>query len=165
MRLIKPALVYFILIFAIGFALAMIRIPFLVPRLGERWAELVELPFMVLASFLVARWLVRRFGLVTVMQCIGTGLPALLMMLSAELAVTLFQGQDPGIRGQVLHRAFDRNIQDLTPMLYDPNVVAGTPNATDQTRSHLLHLDLCHRLRPGHDPHSLAGAATWGALG
>jgi len=70
-----------------------------------------------------------------------------------------------GIRGQVLHRAFDRNIQDLTPMLYDPNVVAGTPNATDQTRSHLLHLDLCHRLRPGHDPHSLPGAATWGALG
>lgn len=92
MRLIKPALIYFTLIFVTGFALAMIRIPFLVPRIGERWAELVELPFMVLASFLVARWLVRRFGLVTVMQCIGTGLPALLMMLSAELAVTLFQG-------------------------------------------------------------------------
>jgi len=96
MRLIKPALVYFILIFATGFALAMIRIPFPVPRFGERWAELIELPFMVLASFLVARWLVQRFGLVTVMQCIGTGLPALLMMVSAELAVTLFQGQDLG---------------------------------------------------------------------
>lgn len=96
MRLIKPALVYFILIFFTGFALAMIRIPFLVPRLGERWAELVELPLMVLASFLVARWLVQRFRLVTVMQCIGTGLPALLMMLSAELAVTLFQGQGLG---------------------------------------------------------------------
>ncbi|MFT6341009.1 MAG: hypothetical protein ACJAUN_001650 [Alcanivorax sp.] len=96
MRLIKSALVYFTLIFATGFALAMIRIPFLVPRFGERWAELVELPFMVLASFLVARWLVRRFGLVTVVQCIGTGLPALLMMLSAELAVMRFQGQSLG---------------------------------------------------------------------
>ncbi|WP_300353770.1 hypothetical protein [uncultured Alcanivorax sp.] len=96
MRLIKPALIYFILIFATGFALAMIRIPFLVPRLGERWAELIELPFMVLASFLVARWLVQRFRLVTVMQCIGTGLPALLMMLSAELAVMWFQGQSLG---------------------------------------------------------------------
>ena len=96
MRLIKPALIYFTLIFATGFALAMIRIPFLVPRLGERWAELVELPFMVLASFLVARWLVQRFRLVTVMQCIGTGLPALLMMLSAELAVMRFQGQSLG---------------------------------------------------------------------
>jgi hypothetical protein len=93
MRLIKPALIYFILIFATGFALAMIRIPFLVPRLGERWAELIELPFMVLASFLVARWLVQRFRLVTVMQCMGTGLPAFLMMLSAELAVMRFQGQ------------------------------------------------------------------------
>ena len=96
MRLIKPALVYFSLIFATGFALAMIRIPFLVPRLGERWAELVELPLMVLASFLVARWLVQRFRLVTLMQCIGTGLPALLMMLSAELAVMWFQGQSLG---------------------------------------------------------------------
>ena len=96
MRLIKPALIYFTLIFATGFALAMIRIPFLVPRLGERWAELVELPFILLASFLVARWLVQRFRLVTVMQCIGTGLPALLMMLSAELAVMWFQGQTLG---------------------------------------------------------------------
>jgi hypothetical protein len=96
MQQIKPALIYFILIFATGFALAMIRIPLLVPRLGERWAELVELPFMVLASFLVARWLVQRFGLVTVVQCIGTGLPALLMMLSAELAVMWFQGQSLG---------------------------------------------------------------------
>jgi|7_EtaG_2_1085326.scaffolds.fasta_scaffold66245_2 hypothetical protein len=96
MQQIKPALIYFILIFATGFALALIRIPFLVPRLGERWAELVELPFMVLASFLVARWLVQRFGLVTVMQCIGTGLPALLMMLSAELAVMRVQGQSLG---------------------------------------------------------------------
>ena len=96
MRPIKPALIYFILIFATGFTLAMIRIPFLVPRIGERWAELVELPFMVLASFLVARWLVQRFRLVTVMQCIGTGLPALLMMLSAELAVMRFQGQGLG---------------------------------------------------------------------
>ena len=96
MRHIKPALIYFILIFVTGFALAMIRIPFLVPRIGERWAELVELPFMVLARFLVARWLVQRSGLVTVVQCIGTGLPALLMMLSAELAVTLFQGQSLG---------------------------------------------------------------------
>ncbi|MDF1725221.1 MAG: hypothetical protein P1U59_11920, partial [Alcanivorax sp.] len=51
---------------------------------------------MVLASFLVARWLVQRFRLVTVMQCIGTGLPALLMMLSAELAVMWFQGQSLG---------------------------------------------------------------------
>ena len=96
MRLIKPALIYITLIFATGFALAMIRIRFLVPRLGERWAELVELPLMVLASFLVARWLVQRFGLVTVVQCIGTGLPALLMMLSAELALMRFQGESLG---------------------------------------------------------------------
>lgn len=93
MRILTAPLIYFSLVFTTGFVLAMIRIPFLVPRLGERWAELIELPFMVLASFLVARWLVRRFGLVSGRACLVTGVVALLLMLCAESALMLLQGQ------------------------------------------------------------------------
>ncbi|MCK0153999.1 hypothetical protein MWU49_09820 [Alcanivorax sp. S6407] len=93
MKTLKAGVSYFFLTFAIGFALALIRIPFLVPRLGERWAELLELPFMVLASVLVARWLVGRFALVSAGQCIGAGVLALIFMLAAEIVMTLAQGR------------------------------------------------------------------------
>ena len=45
-RTIKAGIAYFALVFGAGFVLGMIRVPFLVPRLGERVAELVEMPFM-----------------------------------------------------------------------------------------------------------------------
>jgi hypothetical protein len=59
----KAALVYFILVFGAGFALGLIRVPLLVPRLGERYAELLEMPFMLIAIGLAARFVVRRYRL------------------------------------------------------------------------------------------------------
>ena len=46
MRISKTGLIYLLLVFGTGFALAFIRIPFLVPRFGVRAAELMEIhPF------------------------------------------------------------------------------------------------------------------------
>ena len=53
-RILSTSLLYFGLVFAAGFVLAPVRILFLAPRLGERLAELVELPLMILISWLVA---------------------------------------------------------------------------------------------------------------
>lgn len=92
MRTIKAAIGYCLLVFSLGFVLALIRIPFLVPRLGERWAELLELPFMVLASYWAARWLVVRLGPLSWRQRLGMGSLALAVMLCAELGVTLARG-------------------------------------------------------------------------
>ncbi|MZR62241.1 hypothetical protein [Alcanivorax sp. DP30] len=102
MQTLKAAIVYFALIFAIGFSLAMIRIPLLVPRLGERWAELVELPFMVLASFWAARWLVGYFSPLSLSQRLGMGSMALLLMVGGELGLTVALGQS--IREYILGR-------------------------------------------------------------
>ena len=59
----KPALLYFAFVLGTGFVLGTIRVPFLVPRLGERYAELLEMPFMFVAIVLAARDVVRRFDL------------------------------------------------------------------------------------------------------
>lgn len=45
-RTIKAGMTYFALVLGSGFVLGMMRVPFLVPHLGERVAELIEMPFM-----------------------------------------------------------------------------------------------------------------------
>jgi hypothetical protein len=40
------------LVLGTGFVLGVVRVPFLVPRIGERWAELAEMPSMAGAILL-----------------------------------------------------------------------------------------------------------------
>jgi len=41
-NIIPAGLAYFAFVLGAGFVLGMSRVPFLVPRIGERWAELAE---------------------------------------------------------------------------------------------------------------------------
>jgi len=91
-RTIKAGITYFALVFGAGFVLGIIRVPFLVPRLGERVAELVEMPFMLVAILLAARFIIRRFSLpANVLARLGAGFVALGLLVAAEvlLAVAL----------------------------------------------------------------------------
>ena len=45
---ISGGFAYFALVFGAGFVLGVLRISFLVPRFGERLAELAEMPLMLL---------------------------------------------------------------------------------------------------------------------
>ena len=62
-RTARAALAYFALVFGAGFILGSIRVPFLVPRFGERVAELIEMPFMFVIIVFAARFIVKRFAL------------------------------------------------------------------------------------------------------
>jgi hypothetical protein len=39
--------VYFLIVFGTGFVLGIVRTPWLVPRVGVRWAALLEIPVML----------------------------------------------------------------------------------------------------------------------
>jgi len=84
-QIIKAGLSYFALVFGAGFILGSVRVPFLVPRLGERIAELIETPFMLVVVLLSARFIARRFALpVATSARLTVGLLALGLLLAAE---------------------------------------------------------------------------------
>lgn len=90
-KILTTSLIYFGLMFATGFALAPVRILLLAPRLGERLAELVELPLMILISWQLAAWLMcRRMMPYRRWQRLYVGVLALMLMLLAEFWVVVF---------------------------------------------------------------------------
>jgi hypothetical protein len=87
---LKLAAAYFSLVFGTGFVLGAIRVPFLVPRLGVRVAELIEMPFMLVAIVLAARYVARRFALPpTYRICLAVGFLALALLVAAEFLLTV----------------------------------------------------------------------------
>ena len=70
----------FALVFAAGFVLGPIRILWLVPRVGERAAELIEMPIMLAVIVFAGRWVVRRLAM---------GLVAVVLLLVVEVTVVL----------------------------------------------------------------------------
>ena len=96
MGILRASATYFALVFGTGFVLGAVRVPFLVPRLGVRLAELLEMPWMALAMVLAARFVVHR-------QLAGrgpltraaAGALALAFMVAAELTLGLVLQQRP----------------------------------------------------------------------
>lgn len=83
-------LVYFALVFGAGLVLGALRVSFLVPRLGERVAELSEMPLMFAVIVIAARFVVRRFAVPPSMNArLGTGLLGLGLLLAAELVLAV----------------------------------------------------------------------------
>jgi hypothetical protein len=86
-----------LLVFGAGFVLGALRVPYLVPRLGVRTAELLEMPLMSVVILLSARFVVGRFRLApSTAARLGTGIGALLLALFAELSLAAaLGGQTP----------------------------------------------------------------------
>ena len=95
---IKAGLVYFAIVLGSGFILGAFRVPIVVPRIGERWAELAEMPIMAAVIFFAAGYILRRFPQVrTPARSLSSGFLALLLTAAAEVGLaTLLQNQTLG---------------------------------------------------------------------
>jgi hypothetical protein len=63
MQSLKAGVLYFSIVFATGFVLGTIRTLWILPSVGVRLAELMEMPVMLVVTITAARWAVRRLGL------------------------------------------------------------------------------------------------------
>ena len=92
-RLLAPALAYTLTVFALGFVLGTLRVLIVAPRFGPTPAVLLELPIMLAASFLIARWAVRRWHVPAQTgprALMGVLAFALLMLCELAVSLTLF---------------------------------------------------------------------------
>jgi hypothetical protein len=88
-RLTAP-FVYFVMVYACGIATGVVREFFITPRTGLTLALWIELPVMVGASFLAARFVVRRFGIMNYLQDrLNLGLLGLALLVVAEEIMSL----------------------------------------------------------------------------
>jgi hypothetical protein len=89
--ILKAGFLYFLVVFGVGFVLGPIRLVWAVPHFGNRIAELIEMPFMLIAIILAARWLAQRLAIPPVLWIrLGTGLVGLCFLLIAEFGAVLY---------------------------------------------------------------------------
>ncbi len=90
---LRAAAAYFAMIFALGFVLGTLRVLWIAPRTGETAAVLLELPLMLLASWLAARALTGRFEIRRARDAVAVGALAFALLMGAELLLALATGQ------------------------------------------------------------------------
>lgn len=84
---------YFAVVFALAFAVGVVRVLVVAPRLGETGAVLLELPIILAASWLACGYLLKRFALGPgLVERLVMGLTAFIVLQGSEflLAITVF---------------------------------------------------------------------------
>ena len=106
MAALRAGTLYFAIMFLIGFVLGTLRVLWLVPAIGEARAVLLEVPLMLILSWLVAARVIRRVRVAATVPAravMGGSAFALLMGAELFLSLTLF-----GLSAQEwLHRFAD----------------------------------------------------------
>jgi hypothetical protein len=104
-NILRCALIYFALVFGAGFILGVFRLLVLVPELGERYAELLEMPFMLVVIYYAAAYVMRRHvhadNIASAGNALYIGGLALLLLLSVEFTLVL------GLQGISLQQYMD----------------------------------------------------------
>ena len=91
MQVVKAGVLYFALVFGAGFVLGTIRTLWVVPRVGTRTAELMEMPIMLAVTILAARWTVLHRAVPHALSSrLAMGCIALFLMLLAEFGLALW---------------------------------------------------------------------------
>lgn len=89
-RSLAAGAVYFATVFALGFALGTVRLLLLEPRVGLWAATLIELPFMLAASWLLCRWVVERWQIPPALEArLQVGSVAFGLLMGAEILIGL----------------------------------------------------------------------------
>ena len=90
-QIVSSAVAYFAVVFAAAFALGALRVTVVAPRLGTLMAVLIELPIVLVVSWLVSRQVVYLFNVPNEwLPRFLMGALAFLLLMMAEPAIAVF---------------------------------------------------------------------------
>ncbi len=90
-RILKHSLLYFGIVFSFGFIFGALRVFYVVPYIGETWAEIVEAPLMILVSYFASLFIVRTAGRqMTSASLFIVGVLALFYLLAIEFSLVIW---------------------------------------------------------------------------
>jgi len=106
-RTILAGAVYWAIVFAWAFALGVLRVLVVAPRLGEVAAVLLESPLVLAASWLACRWTLRRLAVgPAAIDRLAMGAFAFGLLMCAELGLSVFAfGRSASVWFAGLHTA------------------------------------------------------------
>jgi hypothetical protein len=88
---LKAGIIYFVIVFLIGFTLGTIRVLLVIPQLGETAAVLIEAPIMLAVSWVAALWSIKLFEVPASRSLRALmGITAFTLLALAELGVSVF---------------------------------------------------------------------------
>jgi hypothetical protein len=91
MHSLRAGVIYFLLVFAVGWVLGPIREIWLIPRAGRMTATVVEAVIMSMAMIVSVRWVIRRYNVPPRLgPSILVGLAAFGILLPVEIAGALW---------------------------------------------------------------------------
>jgi hypothetical protein len=94
--ILLAGLLYFAMVLGTGFCLGTMRVLFVVPRLGQRWAELSEMPLMAATIYFSAGYILKRFPEIQHPgRSLAAGFLALTLTITAELGMALMLQNQP----------------------------------------------------------------------
>lgn len=89
-QVLKAGVMYFLVVVGAEFVLEVIRLQVVALHVGERLAEMLEIPNVLLATIIGARWVIDRFTFPPLPGIrLSVGLVALVLLLIGEVAVIL----------------------------------------------------------------------------
>ncbi len=87
-RVIVAAVLYFMIVFGVGFVLGPIRVLWLEPMIGVTAAALCEAPLLIAAMMVTAYWVPPKIGLsILTWSLVTMGLIALIILILADITV------------------------------------------------------------------------------
>jgi hypothetical protein len=88
LTVLKAGILYFAFVFGAGFILGPIRLLWIIPHVGTRMAELLEMPVMLVVIIAAARWLIRHLAVPPEPSSrLGMGFLALVLLVVAEISL------------------------------------------------------------------------------
>lgn len=114
MTLLLAAAAYFAIAFAAGFALGTVRVFLLEPNFGAVPATLIELPAMLLISWLAAGYVVKVFKVEARLAArLGMGLLAFAFLIGAEIVLGMV-GFGRTLAGQIAEMTTPQGLLGIT---------------------------------------------------